>query len=238
MFWKWVAAGLVALWLLVGCERRPAAGPSTGGDGDGNSSAAAASPATRPATGPATTAPAEVVLTIEGAVEVFPPARLRLDEQDDRVVALLFSDDPPAALNEDYDGNSFYLQLPLDVASAAEIGAATYQFKADTSEKSDGPHGIFLQGSKWHLQPEDVRIVFRVPGDAGAAAPRDGAPADGDAPTTPAEKATTLPASPVTVVIAGTFRMFDTDNPRLPGAIVPVAGELQATVRARKGGDD
>src|SRR5688572_16156796 len=122
----------------AGCDRAPA--PQAG-------TSAAPSPMTptNPATtGPATTQAAErptTFLTIDDTLVEFPAARVRLDNTDEGLVALLFSDDPPAALEEGYDGNSFYLQMPLDVADARELPGAQWVHRATSSDREDTPFG-------------------------------------------------------------------------------------------------
>src|SRR5437016_1126518 len=111
--------------LVCGCEKRsqsmrapvapaPATAPSK----------AATEPATQAATRPVS------IINIDGHSLIFPAARLRFEEDGDRVVALLFSDDPPAALKDNYEGNSFYLQIPLEIDDAKKLAGATWTFKA------------------------------------------------------------------------------------------------------------
>jgi hypothetical protein len=137
----------------------------------------------------------------------FPPAVLRLADEDGRVVALLFSDDPKSAMDDGYDGNSYYLQIPLDIDDPSALHGATWTFKANTSEPDDSPYGVFLEGRRWQLHPDDVRVEF------------DGA----------------INASPVTVWIGGTFLAVDTTG-ATPSQRVPVAGKLAAVVRQKKKG--
>lgn len=212
MFWKRLGAGLLAVWMLTGCDRGAVVVQPTTAEPSTAPTTVTSDPATTGAsTKPVTTAPS-LTITIEGATNEFPNALLRLDEADDKIVALLYTNDPEEALKDDYDGNSFYFELPLDIATAAEIETATYDFKATTSEKSDSPEGIFLIGRRWHLQLDDVRIDFRPTSDAAA----NGA----------------LPAS-VKVRVVGTFRMFDTTSERTTSSLVPVSGEFIAKIHSR-----
>jgi hypothetical protein len=216
MAWKWLLAGLLAMCLLLGCERPSASDPGKAG----GPTTAPANPPRLPATtqsatsstSPAT-APLATTITIEGAINEFPPARLRLDEVDGKVHAILYTDDPEEALRNDYEGNSFYFDLPLEIETAADITAATYDFKATSSDQEDTPEGIFLFGRRWHLQPDDIRIDFRTYSATQAVA--SGVP------------------DVVTVRIGGTFRMFDTASERTTSAVVPVAGELEARLQRR-----
>jgi hypothetical protein len=122
--------------------------------------------ATQPQAAP-DTQPANAFLTIDAhlpdvaaGVTQFPPARLRLTKTPEGVTALLFSDDPKNATGADYKGNSFYFDLPLQVTDVSDIRRATYAYKSDDSEPSESPNGIFLKGTRYHLQPQDVAIRF------------------------------------------------------------------------------
>jgi hypothetical protein len=108
----------------------------------------------------ADTQPAESFMTIDGKVYSFPRAMLRLRQSGSGVSALLYTDDPPAALLDNYTGNSYYLQMNLDIPDAARIGSAKWLFKAPSSERVDSPDGIFLSGHKIELQPLDVQVRF------------------------------------------------------------------------------
>jgi hypothetical protein len=99
---------------------------------------------------------------------LFPAARLRLESDGQRLVALLFSDDPKDALRDNYTGNSFYLRFDLDVDSANQLADATWHYTAPSSgnSDSDSPYGIYLGGRKMQLQPYDFRGRFKC-GDEG-----------------------------------------------------------------------
>jgi hypothetical protein len=113
------------------------------------------------ATRPAQTQPAVAFLTVDGQIMQFPSARLRLTRTDEGVRALLFSNDPKEATSANYQGNSFYFDVPLKIADPAEIADAEYAYKAQTSEtEEDSPNGIFLHGMRTHLQPQDIAITF------------------------------------------------------------------------------
>ena len=196
------AAGAVlvmsaALAIAAGCDRAPVSGPVSSSTQPTTSPATAA---TRPAT---TQVAAPTFLTIEDTIVEFPAARLRLDPGDDGLIALLFSDDPPAALEEGYLGNSFYLQMPLDVTDPKELPSARWEHRSGTSEREDTPFGIFMEGRRWLLQPDDVRASFA--GDA-----------------------TSLEVS-----LRGMFLLFDSENPKTPGRRVLVSGTFPVTVQTR-----
>jgi hypothetical protein len=117
--------------------------------------------ASQSATRPAQTQPAVAYLTIDGQILQFPSARLRLTRTDEGVRALLFSNDPKEAIAADYQGNSFYFDVPLKIADPKDIADAEYAFKAPTSEtEDDSPNGIFVHGMRTHLQPQDIAITF------------------------------------------------------------------------------
>ena len=147
----------------------------------------------------ADTQPANAFLTIEGRVTEFPPARLRLSKTDDGLTALLFSDDPKNATSAGYKGNSFYFDLPLKVSEPGEVVGAAYGYRAEDSEPSDTPNGIFLSGTRYHLQPQDVAIRF-----------------DGE-------------GKKVMAQIAGRFLVVRTTGEHVPGQLAAVQGTLYTT---------
>ncbi len=149
-------------------------------------------------------------MNIDGNLVLFPAARLRIDESDGKVVARLFSDDPKgAALDENYDGNSFYLQIELDAddvnnGDANDLDGVVLTYRASTSERDDSPYGIFLEGRRWVLQPGDVKVAFEGT------------------------------ASPLAVHVTGTFLMFDTDDETAKPTRAQVGATLSASMQTRK----
>src|SRR4030095_180099 len=102
-----------------------------------------------------------------GQPAIFPPARMRLEDDGQQVVAMLFSDDPKEALKNNYAGNSFYLRMELDVADIAELPQAQWRYQAPSAaDHDDSPYGIFLVGRKDQLEPFDVRATFRRDGES------------------------------------------------------------------------
>jgi hypothetical protein len=178
---------------------------------DRGSTTSAPAPATQPAQvvsntsiSPATTQVVPSYIWLEDRRLEFPPAKVILRSKDDRLIALLFSDDPPNAIDDNYTGNSFYLELnDLECPEAGKLTGALWSFKAPNSERAESVNGIFLQGRRTHLQPFDVRIQFEG--------------AD----------------SPVIVRLAGTFLQFDSEAPQTPGKLVAVRAELPADVKAK-----
>lgn len=149
----------------------------------------------------ADTQPANAFLTIDGRMTEFPPARLRLTRTAEGVRAMLFSDDPRTATSAEYKGNSFFFDVQLQVSDPAEIHHATYVYKADDSEPSESPNGLFLSGTRYHLQPQDVAIRF-----------------DGE-------------GKKVMAQIAGRFLVVRTSGENVPGQIATVQGTLYTVAK-------
>ena len=198
---------------LVGCDRGDDSVPA--GGGTTTSPVAKTNGGFRPSTAstttsPATTQAAESLMTIDGTMVLFPAAKLRLDEADGKIVARLFSDDPKGALEANYVGNSFYLQLPLDeddakdVKSAADLSGVALKYQNPTHERDDTPYGIFLEGRRWVLQPADVNVTF-----AGA-------------------------TSPLDVQLSGKFLLFDSNDETAKPKTAEVTAKLSAAPQARK----
>lgn len=186
---------LLACVLLVGCEKHESpSAPST--------PETAAPPATQPAaTEPATTQSSQSSLLIDGHVFTFPPAKLRVSKSNGHVIARLYTNDPKAALADDYKGNGFDLMMKLDdIAEPAEIYTSIWQHKAPSNEFVDSPYGIFLEGIRYQLQPSDATASFI-----------------GDMLL-------------VRIDLHGKFLQFDQTEPRQAGKLVYVEGRLLAPV--------
>jgi hypothetical protein len=186
---------------MAGCEKSaptvPAAASSAAAD---TLSQPAPAPATQPTTEPATQ-PALTSLHINQVFKQFPGARLRLVTSDDHVTAILYTSDPPAAINDDYTGNSFYLKMPLEqVIDASAINGAEWRYKSISSDRSDSNDGIFLNGLRHQLQPIDLLVRF-----------------DGSGPS-------------LHVRLAGTFMDFDNAAVNQPGMLTSVSGDVLAEV--------
>ena len=211
-WWTRVAAApvVVAAVLAAGCEepamkssRKPAPGavppvpvPSV----------ADAQPAgaTQPQTSPADTRPANAFLTIDGRIMEFPPARLRLTKTEEGVAALLYSDDPPQSTRAGYTGNGFYFDLALRTPDPENIDGAEYFYLAGDSEPSEALNGILLQGTRYHLQPQDVTIKFDAEG------------------------------TKVMVRIAGRFLVVRRTEQSVPGQMAAVEGTLYTTAEVKE----
>jgi hypothetical protein len=191
--------------VLGGCDKKQAA-PTASAPPASQPAAVAIKPATMPS--PATahiasTEPSPSVIMIDNQRTEFPPAKLNLQLRDDKVHALLLSDDPPTAISENYTGNSFYIEMTIDdVDDLNNVPGASVQYQAATStERDDSPDGIFLEGGKKQLQPQQVKVEFESAG------------------------------AKMAVRITGTFVMFDTQDENVPSRQVPVSARLFATIK-------
>ncbi len=152
---KVIGAGLIGLLTFMGCDP-PQAPPTVDPDG----AAAPTEDAVQATTAqPPATRPAASHIVIDRQPHEFPAARLQLIRRDDQTFATLFSDDPREALRPDFSGNSFYLEMTLD-AMPPDLSADGWAHKSLTSERQDTVNGIFLNGTRVHLQPFDVRVEF------------------------------------------------------------------------------
>lgn len=156
--WAVTALFLMLCAGIVGCERKPA-----------SRGASQPAPATQPSTLPtalpatqASTEPAASMMVIDDRIYSFPPARLRVRQKHagDPVTAVLFSDDPKTAIDDNYAGNSYYLEMALDVAGPDELGQAIWTYKSPTSARMNSTNGIFLDGTRVQIQPLEVRVEF------------------------------------------------------------------------------
>jgi hypothetical protein len=161
-----------------------------------------ATPASSHSTTP-TSLPTRTYIAIGGEPHAFPPARLRVTQNDDSVTALLYSDDPPEAVQDHYKGNSFYLQMSLDISDPADLHTTTWRYKAPNSERNDTPSGIFLEGSAIQLQPFDVFVEF-----------------------TPEDNL-------LVITLTGEFLQFTATQPQNPGQMRTVAGQILTRVEIR-----
>jgi hypothetical protein len=113
-------------------------------------------PATQPAPEPATSQ-----LTIDGKVYKFAPAKLLVNKTGNHVIARLYTDDPKSALEDDYKGNNYDLQMRLDdIHDPQQVYMSVWQYKAPSREYVNAPYGIFLDGLRYQLQPLDVTARF------------------------------------------------------------------------------
>jgi hypothetical protein len=148
--------GLV-LAVLIGCDNRSTSSNATS---PGNQSSQNASvPATMPTTRPA------AVFTIDNKEIAFPAAKLVVTKKSTGVEAVLCSDDPPTAIEPTYRGNSFMIEMKLDIDDPADLTSTAWTFQAPKVAPQDSPNGIFLNGTGRELQPLDVKVTFTKQGD-------------------------------------------------------------------------
>ena len=192
---------LVLVGLLIGCERAQTAGPATQPAGNAQASSAVIQPANPPATAPAEPVPS--VVLVDQKPIAFPPAILQLHNRDGQLTAILMSDDPKSALDENYHGNSFYLEMPLEVTDAKDLPSYVYRYVAPTSERTDSPNGIFLDGNRIQLQPSQMQVKF-----------------EGD-------------ESSLSVMLSGQFLQFETRDDTTPPVHVQVTSKLEPQMKKK-----
>jgi hypothetical protein len=112
-----------------------------------------------------TTRPEMVTLQVDQEPVEFPAAVLRLSVSGDHLNARLSSDDPPDAIQDNYHGNSFDLIMALNVANADQIDKAVWAYTSDGVPQRESGYGIFLDGQRRRLHPQDVVISFARDGD-------------------------------------------------------------------------
>lgn len=119
-----------------------------------------------------------VYISIDGEPYAFPPAKLWLKRNGNRVRARLLSDDPPEALDSDWSGDSFYFEMDMELPASEQIAsgdagepqlagqvtaedleAAEWIFRNESSDRTPTKSGIFLGGAS-HLQPISVNVLF------------------------------------------------------------------------------
>jgi len=151
---------IVAAGLHLGCDR-----PKVTDTGPAPTTMPSTAPATQPvAEAPATqpaTQPAFSQLMIDGQMYNFPDAKLHVGKSGNHVVARLYTDDPKAALEDDYKGNHYDVQMRLDdIQAPQDIYTAAWQFKSQSAEYNNTAYGIFLDGMRYQLQPLDASARF------------------------------------------------------------------------------
>jgi hypothetical protein len=190
--------------VVCGCDKKQTAPKASAPKASTQPSTVALKPTPKPSSAPvASTQPAPSFFVIDNQRVEFPPAKLNLQVRDDKVHALLLSDDPPAAITDNYTGNSYYIEMTIDdVDDVNNVAGASVQYQAaQSTERDDSPDGIFLEGGKKQLQPQSVKVEFESAGEKMA------------------------------VRITGTFVMFDTQDENAPPTQVPVSALLLATIK-------
>lgn len=172
------AVALIAVLAVGGCEQRvreadadppksaaPPTQPAAAQPAEPVVAAAEPAPAVLPQTKPAEPPmPVLSFLMIDGLGAHFPPTKLLLHEDDGRIRAELFSDLPRSAIQH-YDGNELYLEIDLEGAEPKQLDGASWRYKSMSSDRADSVNGIFLNGQRRHLQPDDVLVKFERRGD-------------------------------------------------------------------------
>ncbi len=157
----WLAIGFLGLALAGGCDRpasqdAPAPQARTTPTTAPAVALASGQPTTEPIEAADKTPPTCVMMIAQQPVE-FPQAMIRFAKSDGHLTATLYSDDPKDALNNNYRGNGFYFQLPLDVTDT-KFNEARWSHDSESTARTDTPYGIFLDGHRRQLQPLDVQL--------------------------------------------------------------------------------
>ena len=158
-----LTATFVAGSAVVIHDAREAAGPAV----------AAAAPAPRPPAvpdeprpTPAVGRPARpgVVLSVDGQDVRFPAARLTVTRATGGLHAILCTDDPPAAIEAGYAGNSFMFDMTVGADRPADLPTAAWEY---VEGRSSDATGLFLHGNRDALAPTPgVRVTFEPDGVA------------------------------------------------------------------------
>ncbi|HWE01190.1 MAG TPA: hypothetical protein VG326_02180 [Tepidisphaeraceae bacterium] len=177
----WILSAALGASLLCGCGD-PKESASTS---DASADHTASVPATQPvpvadaatsataAMKPPATQPVVVTSTFRlfergtpddlGMLYEFPRARLHINQSDN--TAVLYSDDPKAAIKPTYGGNSYYMVIPLDKDQPLRLDGYQWQFKSGSiDDHRDSADGIFIDGQRYHLQASDVTVAFQGQG--------------------------------------------------------------------------
>ena len=143
------------------------------------------------------------MLRLNGEPISFPAAKLVIVKKGAGLNAIFCSDDPPTAIEPSYSGNSFMIDMKLDIDDAVDLPDATWVHKADKREAQDITSGIFINGTKRQLQPYDVKITF------------------------------TKSADGLITNISGEFYELNSRESVSSGTIVKVSGQLDTVVQER-----
>ncbi len=130
------------------------------------SATTAVTDAADPGPTPAVSRPARPmsVLSLDGRDTLFPAANLTVTRSARGLHAILCTDDPPAALDSGYAGNSFMFDMRIPADRASDLTALPWDYNDATSSAATG---IFLHGDRDELQPTNgVRVTFQKDGSA------------------------------------------------------------------------
>lgn len=191
---------MIAAACLAGCKRKPADAPP-------------AEPTTRVSVVPVTATepasqpiePVGVTFKINGQDFSFPAAKLVTKPTDDGVRVTLFSDDPPEAVRDGYQGNSFYFRFQLGEDALADIAGQQFAYRNSSSEQDETSSGLFIAGGRQTLRPMTATVTIeRV-------------------------------EQQIVVQVSGTFRLFDDQAVDNTPVSVRVSGYMEpAVIDAKK----
>lgn len=95
----------------------------------------------------------------------FPRARLRLvGKGEDRMVAVLYSDDPKEAINKTWQGDRYYFRMPLRIGDPAKLDEAPFRMAVPFEGQDETSNGVFRQGDRYHFEPIDLSVRFEPEG--------------------------------------------------------------------------
>lgn len=136
-----------------------------------------------------------------GVAVQFPRARLRVSGKgEDRMVAMLYSDDPKEAINKGWQGDRYYFRMPLRVGNIEQLDDAPYRMAVEFDGHDETSNGVFRTGDRFHLEPIDLSVIFEPQG------------------------------SQVKISLGGLFKQYDTSDVSAEPKWFHVQGILQATV--------
>ena len=123
--------------------------------------------------------PPAAFLMIDRHPVQFPPARIVIKANGLAQTARVYSDDPPEAINANYSGSSFYLDMNLTTLPGGKSGdlADAVWVKGENPDdpngvkppadppkaagrKASSPNGIYLDGGRRVLQPLRATVTF------------------------------------------------------------------------------
>ena len=103
-------------------------------------------------------------LSLDGHDTPFPAANLTVTRAHGGLHAILCTDDPPAALDSGYAGNSFMFDMRLPADQVSDLTQTPWEFKDGSSSDATG---LFLHGDRDQLTPTNgVRVSFHQDGNA------------------------------------------------------------------------
>ena len=103
------------------------------------------------------------VITVDSREITFPGAKLAVISHGTGGITLrVCSDDPPAAIDPGYLGNSYLFDMQLAIDQISELPLARWDRKA--SDSGDSTSGIFMHGYRNPLRPADMHVSFEKNG--------------------------------------------------------------------------